>query len=159
MQQVLDDRINYEGTDKEEKKILALIVELGECANEWRGFKFWSKDQTPRTGIPGFYNSPLLEEYVDCLHFILSIGNELHHYDDKTNIDFEKEDRDITWHFHSLINVYSDLWNYGEIDEPYGQIIKRFLDLGELLGFTYQEIEQAYLNKNEVNHARQENGY
>src|SRR5690606_3790379 len=86
------------------KKILALQVELGELANEWRGFKFWSENREPRIhdirchacgGIGKFYFSdtdiepcgycdgtgiqeknPLLEEYVDCLHFILSIGLE-----------------------------------------------------------------------------------
>ncbi|MBM7607553.1 dimeric dUTPase (all-alpha-NTP-PPase superfamily) [Lysinibacillus composti] len=52
------------------KKVLALQVELGECANEWRGFKFWSNDQVARENL-------LLEEYVDCLHFLLSIGNTL----------------------------------------------------------------------------------
>ncbi|HYK73465.1 MAG TPA: dUTP diphosphatase [Pseudoneobacillus sp.] len=31
--------------------------------------------------------------------------------------------------------------------------------LGELLGFNHQDIEQAYINKNEVNYQRQEKGY
>lgn len=43
-QKVLRDRIGYEGEDRFEKLILALLVEIGECANEWRGFKFWSKN-------------------------------------------------------------------------------------------------------------------
>lgn len=49
MQKVLDDRIvrekRLEGRDTLPEKILALQVELGECANEWRGFKFWSEDR------------------------------------------------------------------------------------------------------------------
>src|SRR5690606_9793852 len=110
IQRNLDDHIEREhprqpGEERLAKKILALQVELGELANEWRGFKFWSKDQEPRikdykqtkckwcngsgddgTGVcPDCKSSgdvykeynPLLEEYVDCLHFILSIGLEI----------------------------------------------------------------------------------
>jgi dimeric dUTPase (all-alpha-NTP-PPase superfamily) len=154
MQKALDDHIiekkGLQGQDLLPNLILALQVELGECANEWRGFKHWSDDQAPRN---------VLEEYVDCLHFILSIGNLLVHRSDKTNISFIKNDEDIIWHFSYLFSTFSDLWNYGEIDEPYGLVIKRFLDLGELLGFTYIQIEEAYISKNEVNHERQENGY
>src|SRR5690625_4329698 len=121
-QKELDERIvkekGLEGEDLLDKKILALQVELGELANEWRGFKFWSEDQVPRTEhicelcdgakeisattdtgsvgetyevydtyevdvecplCEGYDNdeNPLLEEYVDCLHFIISIGNDL----------------------------------------------------------------------------------
>jgi dimeric dUTPase (all-alpha-NTP-PPase superfamily) len=58
-------------------------VELGECANEWRGFKFWSVNQIPHTSavrVPTMmeedkeYYNPLLEEYVDGLHFVLELG-------------------------------------------------------------------------------------
>ena len=95
-----------EGQNLLDKKILALQVELGELANEWRGFKFWSEDKEPNAkeevvcgfcdegvihdgrsapGVCGWClgdyvescKNPLLEEYVDCLHFILSIGNYL----------------------------------------------------------------------------------
>ncbi|WP_055747638.1 dUTP diphosphatase [Brevibacillus choshinensis] len=38
-----------EGQDLLQNKILALQVELGELANEWRGFKHWSDNQEPRT--------------------------------------------------------------------------------------------------------------
>src|SRR5690625_1795201 len=105
-QRELDNRIvkekELEGQDLLDKKILALLVELGELANEWRGFKFWSDNQKPNTSSYkcsecGFVReenidcpladehyeftmdhfNPLLEEYVDCLHFIMSIGNDL----------------------------------------------------------------------------------
>src|SRR5699024_5544203 len=91
-----------EGQDLLDKKILALQVELGELANEFRGLKFWSENQEPnvlsyKCSECGFTRkenidcpladehyefymigfNPLLEEYVDCLHFILSIGNDL----------------------------------------------------------------------------------
>src|SRR5690606_1696390 len=98
LQAKLDERIYaehpvQEGENRLAKKILALQVELGELANCWRGFKYWSNDQEPRTKAIDFalwvkngrevdeegkptncFKNPLLEEYVDCLHFILSIG-------------------------------------------------------------------------------------
>jgi dimeric dUTPase (all-alpha-NTP-PPase superfamily) len=101
-QKILRDRINYNEPDRLNKLILALLVELGECANEWRGFKFWSKNQEPRLevkchacdgtgyfytgydkeecmycGCSGSEGKPLLEEYVDGLHFVLELGIEL----------------------------------------------------------------------------------
>src|SRR5690625_5238764 len=51
MQAELDKKIvkekGLEGQDLLDKKILALQVELGELANEWRGFKFWSENLVP----------------------------------------------------------------------------------------------------------------
>src|SRR5690554_588421 len=121
IQKQLDDRIikekGLEGQDLLDKKILALQVELGELANEWRGFKFWSTNQNPRTrvyyGPPelpdvGTYVNPLLEEYVDCLHFILSIGLELKI--DQVNIEtdyFYYED--ITFSFNTVFDGISSL--------------------------------------------------
>jgi dimeric dUTPase (all-alpha-NTP-PPase superfamily) len=34
-----------------------------------------------------------------------------------------------------------------------------YLNLGEMLGFTEEQIEQAYFEKNKINHQRQEVGY
>src|SRR5690625_2371786 len=59
-QKKLDERIvkekGLEGKDLLDKKILALQVELGEIANEFRGFKFWSEDQEPNDYAPNVYD-------------------------------------------------------------------------------------------------------
>ena len=72
MQQALDNRIiqehKLEGKNLEENKILALLVEICELANETRCFKHWSNKGPSQKNI-------LLEEYVDSLHFFLSIAN------------------------------------------------------------------------------------
>src|SRR5690606_8268723 len=120
IQDVLRKRIvekhGLQNEDLLDKKILALQVELGELANEWRGFKFWSEDREPRnyekchvcqgqgeTMVPAFPSfdefeqelcpvcqgegttetNPLLEEYVDGIHFFLSIGLEIGYQDVK----------------------------------------------------------------------------
>lgn len=163
-----------------DKKILALQVELGELANEWRGFKFWSEDQLPKPPkhnwrpsedgmnqewLPewGYESYPLLEEYVDCLHFILSIGNEIKYKHDNNLFDSKGYcNEHITDTFldiySSVHDLYYDTYSFGEIHH-FEYLILQFVDLGEQLGFTWNEVEQAYYKKNEINHERQVNGY
>jgi dimeric dUTPase (all-alpha-NTP-PPase superfamily) len=182
------------GEDRLAKKILALQVELGELANEWRGFKYWSNNQEPNIrychacngqgyfdtgliedGMPytegcgyceetGIEESPLLEEYVDCLHFILSIGLEI-------GVCPEELDAEpifcanVTEQFIDLFCETSHLRyeeRNGRLYEDYLRydiVLEHFVGLGELLGFTWKQIEQAYLSKNKINHERQESGY
>ncbi|WP_272032921.1 dUTP diphosphatase [Oceanobacillus kimchii] len=181
-----------QGQDLLDKKILALQVELGELANEWRGFKFWKENPEPRTkhfkgcdncigGVSknspllGPYSecefcksNPLLEEYVDCLHFILSIGLELE-LDDRPNsliYEIEEEPDELVLMFEEVLSHTCDLFwdcyhenDYEAQEYKYKAIFSNFLKLGDMLGFTTEQIEQAYLDKNKVNHARQESGY
>ncbi len=157
MQKVLRDRIDYYEPDRFNKLVLALLVELGECANEWRGFKFWSKRQKP------YSQQKLLEEYVDGLHFILDLGLEN---------GFESEDFPYL-HEHNFdlytvsnandqfIQIYLAVTTFEceETLESYEEMFLYFIGLGKHLGFTWEQIEQAYIEKNEINHQRQDNGY
>lgn len=177
-QQILENRIISEHPELRDQdnipwKLLALQTELGECANEWRGFKRWSHDQEPRIHVRkrGLitraveYHNPLLEEYVDGLHLVLSIGLEL---TDEWVID---EDYAVyrfiksTWNKVTTIEqfqvVYREIADFSrEYDVmTYIELVSQFLGLGEMLGFTWNQIELAYISKNEVNLRRQENGY
>jgi dimeric dUTPase (all-alpha-NTP-PPase superfamily) len=166
-QKVLRDRINYNEPDRFNKLILALLVELGECANEWRGFKFWSVNQLPHTSAvrtpcmmeedKEYYN-PLLEEYVDCLHFILEIGLE-HGFDKELPLAIEElEYNTIEMQFTQLMRTDWDYYTSGH-GSYYHEGLELFVSLGEMLGFTWEQIEQAYFAKNKINHHRQEVGY
>jgi len=153
MQDALDKRIELEhdlaGVPLLRKKILSLQVELGELANETRCFKFWSiKDPSK--------NDVILEEYVDCLHFILSIGLEKNFENITLNtkcITFELSEQFLNLY----INI-TDFINSSSFDN-YSNIFENFLCLGENLGFSKKDIENAYLYKNNINHERQDNGY
>ena len=47
-----------------------------------------------------------------------------------------------------------------DIKELYHELFECFVGLGEIdLGFTWEQIETAYLDKNKINHERQENKY
>ncbi|PIC59081.1 hypothetical protein CSV80_00735 [Sporosarcina sp. P12(2017)] len=183
MQKVLDERIvkekGLEGQDLLPQKILALQVELGELANEWRGFKFWSEDRKPRTqayshheekqhghngfsSIAKYERNPLLEEYVDCLHFILSIGLELAAQETEkwfveANVQVYKN-RDTVEQFIYTNYHLNRMYLEDEYDD-YDELVYTFLGLGEMLGFTWEQIEQAYYSKNKINHERQATGY
>jgi dimeric dUTPase (all-alpha-NTP-PPase superfamily) len=165
-QKVLRDRIGYNEPDRFNKLILALLVELGECAQEWRGFKFWSVNQIPHTSairVPTmmdedkeFYN-PLLEEYVDGLHFVLELGLELNFNTDLFLYSTEQYD-DVNAQFIWIHNTVTEVYMYGT-EEKYELLLGEYLGLGEMLGFTWEQIEQAYFEKNKINHQRQEVGY
>lgn len=182
MQRKLDERIEQEhprqeGEDRLAKKILALQVELGELANEWRRFKYWSYDREPRMvmyrqaktkeGRPARglekYN-PLLEEYVDCLHFILSIGLELETTNIVIDSDYTGADTTETFifAFETVIELANSIrdGNKSYIYQVYEELFNLFVSLGEkYLGFSWEQVEQAYMKKNAVNLERQENGY
>lgn len=189
-----------QGQDLLDKKILALQVELGELANEWRGFKFWKVNPKPRnkdiechackgkgyfethhnmnvsqsikepcnycesTGIQE--RNPLLMEYVDCLHFILSIGNDL----GIKNFNFIDEElpkrlQNTTYHFNQIflsiadVRVNIEFKRLVGIADEYCAMFNLFLLLSKSLGFAWEQVERAYYAKNKINHARQEQGY
>ncbi|WP_096224878.1 dUTP diphosphatase [Geobacillus sp. FJAT-46040] len=154
MQRQLDEYIEQEhprqeGEDRLAKKILALMVELGELANELpEVFKFWSNKKNNR--------EKALKEYVDCLHFLLSIGlsenigtiewEQIEPYKSKSTV----QQFIVLFEYASLlledITVYVDIWS-------------SFIGLGEMLGFTWEQVEEAYMQKHAENIARQERGY
>ncbi|WP_330937740.1 dUTP diphosphatase [Bacillus amyloliquefaciens] len=219
MQKVLDDRIikekGLEGQDLLPNLILALQVELAECANEWRGFKHWSNNQKPRTKVStnvganpenaAFFRcenhycgenlnkddfkhlldpdyeicpvcnvgdvtafrdkNPLLEEYVDCLHFILSIGNRLG-WNDTDTIDgvvvqhlISEKGFDTAKTFSCLLSIAYG-FHFSNVEKrTYISLFTTFFELGSKLGFKWEQIEAAYMDKNAVNHQRQREGY
>ena len=72
MQRGLDSYIQQQRDEQSDvflEKGLALLVELAELANETRCFKFWSLKGPSE-------NTIILEEYVDSIHFLLSLGIE-----------------------------------------------------------------------------------
>jgi dimeric dUTPase (all-alpha-NTP-PPase superfamily) len=155
MQKELDTRIQNEhelqNENLVERKILALLVELGELANETRCFKFWSKR-------PSSSKEVVLEEYVDGLHFILSLGIEKGFEEEVYDLGENHTNNNLVT---SFMDVYSDIDSFRKKStiEAFHQMLVGYLALGQALEFTYEEIEHAYIGKNTINHERQNNGY
>lgn len=156
MQKKLDEHINevkqLSGADVMEERILALLVEIGEFANETRCFKFWSDKPMSKKEV-------VLFEFVDNVHFILSIGNHSGFtYGEGDQMEFKKYDDDLTVlfieYFHSVSRFrveprptnYIDIWSY-------------LFSIARKMNFSEEDIYQAYVEKNKVNFERQASGY
>jgi dimeric dUTPase (all-alpha-NTP-PPase superfamily) len=155
MQQELD-RFIEEGHQLLEKdlfdqKVLALLVEVSELANETRCFKFWStKGPSPQEVI--------LEEYVDGLHFILSLGIEVGFHRTMKDVPSFKEAVEPVEQF---LRVYEAIHQFRKEKclSVYEHLLSEYLALGKLYGFTPEGIYKAYVAKNKVNFQRQQQGY
>ena len=187
-QKALDHKIveekGLQGQDLLKDKTVALICELYECVNENRHFKFWSENQEQRTyeekdvsckrcggwgvieshilcldcngtGKVKVKTNPLLEEYIDTLHFALSIANDFgyhsHKYIEQDKTDLNQLILDITYTAYMVQSI--------KIEHYINLLVNLVIQLGYELGFAEEEVIAAYFEKNEVNHARQENGY
>ncbi|MFB5088155.1 dUTP diphosphatase [Psychrobacillus sp. PGGUH221] len=153
MQQALDQYIQSNKQVKEDvfaKKGLALLVELAELANETRCFKFWSEKGPSAQSV-------ILEEYVDSIHFLLSLGIEKG-FNDLKSWPIEKIDADLTELF-LLTNeaVLSFLKNPTRM--YYEKMWVLYGVMAEELGFSSEEVLKAYIQKNETNYERQKSGY
>src|SRR5699024_11487970 len=127
------------------ERILALLVELGELANETRCFKFWSTKGASDDAI-------ILEEYVDNIHFLLSIGN--HKGYAFSAIQTEEANKQATTTFNHVF-VKAVQFYENQTKENYESLFRTYLQLASLLGFTEAAIQKAYHQKNEVNYERQ----
>jgi dimeric dUTPase (all-alpha-NTP-PPase superfamily) len=139
-------------TEKEgrsNKKFLGLLTEIAECANEHREFKFWSTDQKPRPSLK--------EEYVDGIHWLLEYGLD-HNFRVTENYTIINENDDVTEQFLHIFYLASELWFRSE-EVRYHNLFAAYLGLGNLFGYSTDEIEAAYYEKNEKNMKRQEEGY
>ncbi|EDL63429.1 dUTP diphosphatase [Bacillus sp. SG-1] len=154
MQRELDTYIEKEhGLEKADlfqRKILSLLVEVGELANETRCFKFWSTK-------PSSEKSVILEEFVDGVHFILSLGiyMGIKHFELREANYIEK---DVTSQFLEIYDSINGLLTKKSVTE-YDQLVHQYFYLGKLLGFSHEDVVKAYKQKNEVNYKRQQEGY
>ncbi len=144
MQRLLDERIEKRigetAKNLSTKKEIAFKVELGEMLNESPSvFKFWKLSAKAD-------KNRLLEEYVDCLHFALSLN------DGQTANDVNP----------LLIGTpqeqAAELFKI-DISEDWKRFFGLFLGLGALLGISIRDMQDFYVVKNAVNHSRQASGY
>ena len=151
----LDERIHLQHhtsyANTQSDRILAFFVELSELANETRCFKYWSEK-------PASPHAVILEEYVDGVHFLLSLGIAL-------SVDihtlFEISSQESLTLTEQFLVIYNNAIHYMQNPtlDTYGLLMSNYLILGRMLSFSIREIETAYYEKNAVNFARQDAHY
>ena len=139
--------ISYEAT--KDKRLLALLVELGEFANATRTFKFWSFK-------PSESKERVLDEFADGLHFLLSLGLA---YNFRLDSIKKKKDSDdltdaILKCYHYIDEFYSE-----KIYGKYAKMFESYLKILAQLGYSWDDAYNAYFLKLEENHHRQETNY
>jgi dimeric dUTPase (all-alpha-NTP-PPase superfamily) len=140
---------------------LALLVEIAELANTTRCFKHWS-DKAPEA------KEIQLEEYVDGVHFFISLAIKFDMRPDELEVHCDYTRKNVVVSFNELFARVSRMslkddrsFDYkGSMRRNLHESFSLFIGIAEkFLGFTWEEIEDAYFKKNEINHVRQDQGY
>ncbi len=132
-----------------EDRIIALIVELGEVSNEIRFFKYWSKKGASAKEV-------IIDELVDCLHFAFSLGNTLNNEQWLFATDDMK--RPITLIYFDVVEKLMKLVH--DKDEVlFRSMLFNLVEIAWYLGYSMEDIEEAYNKKNQINYERQNTGY
>lgn len=138
----------------EEKLRFAIIDEVGELTHELKGnWCWWKKTQAPVD------RKKVLGELVDIWHFVLSWQN---HFKDGEEgmINARKVVRNskrilnlIKTKEYRLSEELSDLvaWELCKVE--------RLIAITEYLGFTIEQVYEAYCEKNKINYQRLKEGY
>lgn len=128
---------------------LALMIELGEMLNEEGSFKYWKTSHKVK-------KDKLIDEWADTMHFALSIMNNTGGFT-KEDAKMWKELADIFSQHNTIAKLYKSIIR--EITISSNFIIAYLLAMGTILGFTEEELEQAYYTKREINFKRVYGGY
>lgn len=131
------------------EKGLALLVELSELANETRCFKFWSTKGPSKRAV-------LLEEYVDSVHFMLSLGNMRGFLLEEW--PFLKVKQKLTEAFLNATQTILTFLHH-QTEENYRAMWEQYSIIAYNLDFSIDDVLHAYELKNEKNYERQRNGY
>ena len=152
MQRELDAYIEEKQQVKRDvfrEKALALLVELSELANETRCFKNWSMKGPSDREV-------LLEEFVDSIHFILSLGNmKGYQLNDWSVEQVEVNLTDLFLEATAIVGRFIE----EPIESNYFAIWQVYAKLAYNLQFSIDDVIAGYYLKNEKNYERQKTGY
>lgn len=153
LQNELDERImdlHHEVRETTQlKRILALVVEISELANETRSFKYWSLKGPSEKDV-------LLEEFSDSIHFILSLGIDL-----KLNeliVECDEIPYDLSRLFLEWTDDAIQLMHDFNLDN-FQKCANYCAKIAYTLQFNENEVLDTYYKKNKKNHNRQDTAY
>ena len=136
------------GTTRE-RRILALLVEIGEFANATRCFKYWSNKPSEAMDI-------VLDEYVDGLHFFLSLGIDIN--TSKKQYNYTKKADNLTKQILEVYRLASNFYKMQD-EKSYIKAFQAFINITPLLKVRWTTIEKAYYKKLGENYHRQDTNY
>ncbi len=131
-------------------RLVAFSIELSEFLNEVKFFKYWSKNKD------NVDRNKILEEYVDGLHFIFSLGNTIGFDKWVFGVDDIKEPLDLL--FFSLNENILELRNNKDLN-VFNKLFVNYLKMAWSIGIKPEELYEAYDKKYQLNIERQKNNY
>lgn len=146
---------NLKGEDLFMNKVIALDVEVAEFMNNIESFKHWKKNKG---------KDNIIEEGIDCLHFILSLANDLNHklkVDIPQVKDFEKGyiERQCNCEYTYIKGL---IWLTLFVNRDAKALDLILESLLKILAFNkihYVTFKNAYDTKYQINIDRQNEGY
>lgn len=157
MQTKLDEAIMKEyGLDEidEEKLNMAILDEVGELTHELKAnWCWWKKSQA------SVDKEKVLGEIVDVWHFVLSWQNNFN--DGEEGLGSAPDVKRRVKQQCNLMHSIDDALIYGFIrlvSHPLYRI-ESLIAITEYLGFTIEQVYEAYCGKNKINYQRLKEGY
>lgn len=157
MQAKLDEAIMKEyGLDEidEEKLNMAILDEVGELTHELKANWCWWKKTQPKVD-----KEKVLGELVDIWHFVLSWQNHF-----KDGEEGMINARAVVRNSKRILNLIKT--KEYRLSEELSDLVawelcklERLIAITEYLGFTIEQVYEAYCDKNKVNYQRLESGY
>lgn len=152
IQKGLDEKIlTTQGITKQEVALqshLCIMVELMELCNETRCFNYWSKKQRGS-------DEAILEEFADVMCFLLSAISNNPFEEIEIDETIKAEDKvSLTKRFLELTKLYALLDNHNL--QTYKTFLRALLELGLALGYSIDQIYDAYTKKVQKNYQVQD---
>lgn len=138
----------------DDKLTFAILDEVGELTHELKGdWCWWKKTQAPVD------DKKVLGELVDIWHFVLSYQNHF-----KDGEEGMINARAVVRNSKRILNLLKT--KEYRLSEELSDLVawelcklERLIAITEYLGFTVEQVYEAYCDKNKVNYQRLESGY
>lgn len=157
MQKKLDEAImeEYGLTEIDEENLrMAILDEVGELTHELKAnWCWWKKTQAPVD------KQKVLGELVDIWHFVLSYQNHFN-FGEEARLSYVNEEELSNGMLKRLRTKKSNLSKVlTRLVIFESSIIPVLIAITEYLGFTIEQVYEAYSDKNKINYQRLKEGY
>ncbi|MBN0919308.1 dUTP diphosphatase [[Mycoplasma] gypis] len=143
------ENIDPNESNLQTKKIIALIVEISEFANEVQEFKYWKMNKN-------IDKAKVLEEYADGIHFLssLSIGFGLCGEEFNPKVVANTFSKQLAVVFEKAGQLFSS-----DSKALLKEVFELYLGLAKILDINEEVIIESFFRKNEINFQRIKNNY